>query len=116
MTWSPAALADRLGGDADLARELVDIFLAEYPVLVQAIRTAIDHGDGPAVRRAAHALRGAIANFIDDGPTATALAIEQAGESSRLDAVPPLLRQLEREIHALAAAMQGVPDSGQCAS
>jgi len=114
--WSPAELADRLGGDADLARELVDIFLVEYPVLVQAIRTAVDHGDAPAIRRAAHALRGAITNFIDDGPTETALAIERAGESSRLDDVPALVRQLEGEIHSLAGAMQGARDAGPCAS
>ena len=107
MTWSPAALTDRLGGDADLARELVDIFLAEYPNLLQAIRTSIDRGDAPALRRAAHALRGSVTNFIDDGPTATALAIERAGDASRADDMAGLVRQLEREVDALAAAMRG---------
>jgi two-component system sensor histidine kinase/response regulator len=107
MTWSPAALTDRLGGDADLARELVDIFLAEYPNLLQAIFTSIDRGDAPALRRAAHALRGSVTNFIDDGPTATALAIEQAAEASRLDDAEALGGQLKREIDALAAAMRG---------
>ena len=108
MTWSPAALTDRLGGDADLARELVDIFLAEYPNQLQAVLTSIDRGDAPALRRAAHALRGSVTNFIDDGPTATALAIEQAAETSRLNDAEGLIGQLEQEIDALAAAMRGV--------
>jgi len=112
MTWSAAALTDRLGGDADLARELVDIFLAEYPNLVQAIRASIDRGDGRALQRAAHALRGSVTNFIDDGPTATALAIEQAAETSRLNAADGLMGQLEREIDALAAAMRGAARTG----
>ena len=107
MTWSPAALTDRLGGDADLARELVDIFLVEYPSLLRAIRTSSERGDAHALRRAAHALRGSVNNFIDDGPTATALAIEQAAATSRLDEAAGLMSQLEREINALAVAMQG---------
>jgi two-component system sensor histidine kinase/response regulator len=107
MTWSPATLAGRLGGDEDLVHELVDLFLAEYPHLLQAIRANVAVGDAQGIRRSAHKLRGSVTNFIDDGPTATAFALERAGAESRLDTAPALFGQLERELEALAAAMRG---------
>ena len=115
MTWTPAALTERLGGDEHLVRELVDIFLSEYPKLLQAVRTSVAAGDGPALRRSAHALRGSIANFIDDGPTVTALALERAGEEARLSDAAGLYAQLEREVEGLAAAMRTFHE-GSCES
>jgi HPt (histidine-containing phosphotransfer) domain-containing protein len=116
MTWTPAVLTERLGGDEHLVRELVDIFLAEYPKLLHAVRTSASQGDGPALRRAAHALRGSITNFIDDGPTVTALALERAGEESRLDDAARLFIQLEREVEELATAMRSFHGNRPCAS
>lgn len=106
MTWTPAVLTERLGGDDHLVRELVEIFLAEYPKLLQAVRTSAGQADGPGLRRSAHALRGSITNFTDDGPTVTALALERAGEEARLSDAATLFAQLEREVEELAAAMR----------
>ena len=116
MIWTPAVLADRLGGDEHLVRELVDIFLAEYPKLLQAVRTSAGERDGVALRRSAHALRGSITNFVDDGPTVTALALERAGEDLRLDDATSLFAQLEREVEELATAMRRFHGDGPCAS
>ena len=108
MTWTSAALTDRLGGDRQLATELVDIFLSEYPHLLEALRASVVHGDAQAIRRAAHALKGTVANFIDDGPVTTAFAIERAATEGRLGDVAPLMTQLEPEIEALIADMRQV--------
>jgi len=106
MTWTPGALADRLGGDEALALELVSIFLAEYPTLLRNVQASAARGDAQAIRRSAHALRGSVTNFIDEGPTTTLFAIERAGAESRLDDVPALVGQLERELEMLATAMR----------
>jgi len=116
MTWTPALLTDRLGGDEHLVRELIDIFLDEYPALLRAVRASAASGDSAALRRSAHALRGSITNFIDDGPTVTALALERAGEDSRLEDAARLLGQLEREIDALVAAMRTFHGADRCGS
>ena len=116
MTWTPAVLIERLGGDEHLVRELVDIFLTEYPKLLQAVRTSTGLADGPGLRRSAHALRGSITNFIDDGPTVTALALERAGEESRLDDATTLFAQLEREVEELARAMRNFHGGRSCES
>lgn len=106
MTWTPQTLAGRLGGDEALALELVSIFLDEYPNLLIAVHASVARGDAQAIRRSAHALRGSVANFVDDGPTATLAAIERAGAEARLAEVPALVGQLDRELDMLAAAMR----------
>ena len=116
MTWTPALLTDRLGGDEHLVRELIDIFLDEYPGLLRAVRTSAASGDSVALRRSAHALRGSITNFVEDGPTVTALALERAGEDSRLEDAARLLGQLEREVDALVKAMRTFHGTDQCGS
>jgi HPt (histidine-containing phosphotransfer) domain-containing protein len=115
-TWTPDSLTDRLGGDAPLVRELLDIFFTEYPVLLREVRTSAARGDGAALRRSAHALRGSLTNFIDDGPTTTALALERAGEDSRLGDVPQLLARLEQEVEVLVKAMRTFAGADRCGS
>jgi two-component system, sensor histidine kinase and response regulator len=104
--WTSAALTERLGGDRQLASELVDIFLSEYPNLVGALRHTVSRGDGDAIRRAAHAVKGTVVNFVHDGPAATALALERAAAESRLAEIPALMARLEGEIELLVAAMR----------
>jgi len=111
MNWTAADLADRLGGNRQLAKELIAIFLAEYPGLLQAIQVSVARNDGQAISRSAHAMKGTVSNFIDAGPTATALALERAAVEARLDDVPALVEQLERELEELAAGMRQQPGS-----
>ena len=104
--WTPADLLDRLGGNRQLALELIELFLIEYPRLWDALRTGVAQQDASAISRSAHALKGTLANFVDEGPTATAYAIERAAAESRLGEVPVLVEQLERELHDLTVAMR----------
>jgi two-component system sensor histidine kinase/response regulator len=114
--WTPEVLKERLGGDEQLVRELVRIFLVEYPALLQAVGIPVACGDMAGIRRASHALRGAIANFIDDGPTSTALALERAAGDARPGDVAGLAGQLTQEVEALAAAMRRFNGVDPCAS
>jgi HPt (histidine-containing phosphotransfer) domain-containing protein len=106
INWTPATLVARLGGDRTLARELVNIFLSEYPRLISTLDGAVNGNNPIEIRRAAHALKGTVSNFMDDGPTATARAIEEAAAASPVYALTPMLTQLRQEIEELAAAMR----------
>jgi hypothetical protein len=68
------------------------------------------------VRRAAHAAKGCIANFIEGGPQATAYAIERLAAEGKVDEAAPLVATLEREVAALAALMNRFAQSASCAS
>lgn len=104
--WSSGQLLDRLGGDEALARELVALFLAEYPRLLSRLHASLASGRAEDVRRAAHAAKGCIVNFVNVGPVDTAFEIEQLGGQGRLESIPPLVSQLERELEELAAGMR----------
>ena len=106
MNWNAADLAERLGGNQQLAHELVAIFLAEYPAMLQTVRISVASDDRRSISRSAHAIKGTVANFVDAGPTITAFAIERAIAEARLGDVPALVEQLEREVNELAAAMR----------
>lgn len=103
--WSPEPMIERLGGDEELARQLVTLFIAEYPKLLDALRDSTSAADADRIRRAAHALKGCVGNFVDDGARQTAFEIECMGAEGRLSGIAGLVVQLERELAGLAGAM-----------
>jgi two-component system, sensor histidine kinase and response regulator len=114
--WSAAAMVARLGGDEELAGQLVTLFIAECPRMLAAVRDSIAGGSADAVRRAAHAFKGSVANFVEAGPTATAFVLEQMGREERLEDAPAVLAQLEREVDELILGMRRFEQPTACAS
>jgi HPt (histidine-containing phosphotransfer) domain-containing protein len=116
VRWSPAEMSERLGGDDVLARQLVVLFLGEYERLLMTLRQSSITGGADDVRRAAHAAKGCIANFIEGGPQDTAYRIEQLGAAGQLGEVPALIAQLEDEVGVLVQQMQAFERETSCAS
>jgi two-component system sensor histidine kinase/response regulator len=104
--WSPAAVLEQLGGDDALLREIVALFIADCPVRVEELRSSIDKRDGEAIRKAAHALKGAVANFTPEGPTTTAAIIEQKGRFALVDEAAATFERLQSELTALLKSMR----------
>jgi HPt (histidine-containing phosphotransfer) domain-containing protein len=109
-------MIERLGGDTDLARQLVTLFLAEYPHLIEGLRASLSAGGASDVSRAAHAVKGCLANFIETGPHETAFEIERLGREGRLGPAAALMPRLERELAAILPCMQAFEADGSCAS
>jgi HPt (histidine-containing phosphotransfer) domain-containing protein len=96
----------------ELARQLITLFLGEYPKLMDNLRQSVSDGHSDAIRRAAHAAKGCIANFVEGGgPQATAFRIEQLSAAHTLSDVPRLVSRLERELDALARDMVAFQES-----
>ncbi len=104
--WTPAAMVDRLGGDEELARQLVELFVAECPKMMQAVRESVAAGDGEQVRRAAHAFKGSVGNFTESAPMTTAFELEQLGRTGPIEQAPALLARLEQEVDAFLDALR----------
>ena len=102
-----ARLRATLGhGDGSLLRKVVDGFLRGAQGRLTALRTAIEDGDAPAVRRIAHALGGSALNLGTVRITAVATALEQVDPTNALvdelqteiqNAEPALLNLLQPE-------------------
>jgi two-component system, sensor histidine kinase and response regulator len=101
-----AAVLDRFGGDEDLLREIVAIFLEEYPSLAANIRKALGDADARSVESAAHTLKGSISTFGARAATQTALELEIAGRRGDLERASALADQLDVELVVLDKALR----------
>jgi two-component system, sensor histidine kinase and response regulator len=112
MNWTPERMLARLDGDTKLATQLAVIFVNECPRMLERLRGAVASGSADEVRRAAHALKGSVSNFVDGGPTATAFELETMGRNGQLDGTPAVLDRLEQEIVALTVCLQDFQSKG----
>jgi len=106
----PAARVDReevlarVAGDVELLRTLVGLFAESCPEQMEALRQAIARGDAAVVRRQAHTLKGAVANF------AVADAVAAAAELERM-AADNDLADADAAWRRLAETLRGVPEA-----
>jgi PAS domain S-box-containing protein len=103
-----AELLERLGGDLDILSELTTIFRDDYPKQLSSARRAIAAEDAEGVKRAGHALKGALANLAANGPCTTAAAIEEIGTSGDLSSAGSALAQLEKELAGVLESLEAL--------
>jgi len=100
----------RVDGDMELLRELHGIFVAEYPKLLSRVREAMTERNGDALGKAAHTIKGMLANLGAKSAAEAALRLEKmrAGDDlSRADeAYAVLEKEIERFSRALAAMLE----------
>jgi CheY-like chemotaxis protein len=99
------ALLVQVDGDMRLLGKLTRLFLADCPGMLSKIRRAIVSRDPQALQPAAHALKGAIANFAARGPFQAALKLEMMGRHKELSGVEDAYLALEKEIKRLQKAL-----------
>src|SRR5262245_11156848 len=99
--WTPERMLTRLGGDEELAKQLAALFIVESPQMLERVRESLQQTDADLVRRAAHAFKGSVANFVDGGAAATAFELEAMGRDKNLCDAHLVLERLERETEAL---------------
>ena len=84
MNLNRALALERVGGDEELLREIAVLFLEDYPSLMTQIDQAVVNNDAYNLERAAHSLKGSIANFGSDSAYQASLDLEQIGRSKDL--------------------------------
>jgi two-component system sensor histidine kinase/response regulator len=110
-TLDQETLLARVGGDRKLLRELIDVYLADSPKQRVRIRKAVAARDANELREAAHALKGAIANFAAKDAFNAALELETMGRDQRLGAAADAFARLEREVEGVEQALLELRDS-----
>jgi len=94
------------GHDVELARELVGMFLEEFPGWLDGLRRAIAEGDARELQRVAHMLKGAVSNYGAETATDLALIIERMGREGDLSNAPVALRELDQSLDRLRPSLQ----------
>ena len=105
---SPTEVLARVGGDRELLAEISRLFVDDAPRHLQKIREAIDARDGESLRRAAHGLKGAAANFDADGVVSAARTLEEIGRTGEFEAHEAAWQALDVETDQLISVLRTV--------
>jgi signal transduction histidine kinase/DNA-binding response OmpR family regulator len=109
-SFDRSELFERVAADEEMLREIVEIFLADCPRMLDALRDGLRAGDADAVAAAAHTFKGALL-AIAAGPAATVAAkIEHAAEADDHSAMASETRDLEGELDELCTALLAVTE------
>jgi PAS domain S-box-containing protein len=103
-----ARVLERVGGDRRALAALARLFLADAPRRLGDIRRAIQSRDAPALRAAAHALKGAVSNFAAASATEAALRLQKMGEAGDLTAARSACALLEEELDRMRHALRAM--------
>lgn len=98
----------RVGGDAELLKEIAQLFLSEYPSMLEQLREALAAGDAKLVERTAHGLKGSVANFGAPAAVEAARMIEVLGRAQQLAEVQQVLRTLELALATLHPELEAL--------
>jgi two-component system sensor histidine kinase/response regulator len=104
-------LIKRLGGDAELAQDVVQVFIQDCPHRLAAIKTAIDQGDARALESAAHAFKGAVSSLAAHRAVDLTRALETAGKEGAMSETLALWRRLETVVADLLLALRAYSKS-----
>lgn len=106
-------LNDVFGGDTALLQEMVILFESESAKLITAMRGALAAGDGKALERAAHKIKGSIGSFSAKPAYQSSLELEQLGKEGVLADAAPVLARLESDLTELQNALKAYIQQSQ---
>ncbi len=105
--FNPDEFVDRMMGDADLARIIVQGFLEDMPEQIGLLKKFFEQGRPDQVSLQAHKIKGAAANVTARALQAVALEMEKAGKSGDMEKLTVLMPRLEARFLELKVLMEG---------
>lgn len=111
-TFDADHFLQRLDGDLQLAREIADLFLEDVPTLLDRVGSALTAADPEALRQAAHALKGAVANFEAQRSFELARKLEGLGQQGTIQDAAEALSELQNELEQLREELGSFLDIG----
>lgn len=110
--FDPDALWNRVHGDVNLLRELVELFAEEVPGMLARIDKAIKHGSPSDLEKASHKIKGSMLQFSAHGAAAIALQLEENGRIGLVAGADNLLQKLRQEIAELKQTLHAMVRDG----
>lgn len=108
MVFDFKAALERMGGDEEILKEIAALFIEDSPEQLRRIRQAIDADDAHALERAAHTLKGSVANFGAENAVQAALTLEIMGRKGQLTHANQRYQELETAIGEVQAALREI--------
>ncbi|MGE0086639.1 MAG: response regulator [Desulfococcaceae bacterium] len=96
--FDKAGLLRTFDNDMTFLRECTDMFLEEYPKMLDQLRKQVEEKDCPGIRRTAHAVKGMMGNFQAVSIARTAYALEETGRNNDAGEAARIFETLEAEV------------------
>lgn len=106
------AVLARVDGDQALLKEVLGLFLEEYPKRLGEIRAALARHDGTGVASAAHGLRGTLSYFTAGVIVDAARRLETMGREGDLRDAEAACATLEEALGRLTPALRALAREG----
>jgi PAS domain S-box-containing protein len=97
-TLDKTLLLEAFDGDWSFLEEIVEVFLSDYPKLMDDLRRANKEGDSDLLMRSAHSLKGMLKNFQAESAAEVAFEIEKKGKAGDFDGVQTIIENLTDRI------------------
>jgi two-component system, sensor histidine kinase and response regulator len=107
-------LLGRVENDRELLRDMVEIFRTDFPRYLGEFRAVVKQGSSEEVSRAAHALKGMLANFAATQAAAAAERLEQLAKNGRPEELSTALAHFEKETAGLMLELDTVALEVKC--
>ena len=101
-------LLERIDGDRAFLAELLALFRDDYPVQVRAAHEAVKTGNAESLQRAAHALKGALANLAAPASSRLAGQLESMGRAGDIQFAPGKLADMEAELERVVEELESL--------
>ncbi|MFH0825619.1 MAG: Hpt domain-containing protein, partial [Pseudomonadota bacterium] len=104
--WDKDAMLERVLGDEELAKSIVELFLDDAPQQIKGLREHLEKGDAVNAARRAHDIKGSSATIGGECLRQAALDIEKAVRSGDVGAAAALMPDLEGQFERLKDALE----------
>jgi PAS domain S-box-containing protein len=98
----------RVGGDVELLKEVIELFLDDYPSTVEKIKNAVAASDASSLEHHAHSLKGSVSTFGAGRAFEAAFELEKQGRAGDLTGAQDGLRRLEQALEALRPELESL--------
>ena len=107
-TLDRALLLKAFDGDWSFLKEVVEVFIDDYPRLLDNLRQSLEDGDGDAFMRSAHSLKGMLKNFRAETAANIAFDLEKKGKNSDLNGVQEDIERLTAHISEVDSTLRNI--------
>jgi len=97
-------------GDWSFLKEVVEVFLSDYPRLLDNLRRAFEQNDSDTLMRAAHSLKGMLKNFQAETAAEVAFELEKKGQAESFDGVPEVIDNLAGQVADVDKTLRSILD------
>ena len=101
MSFDKEELLDAFDHDWSFFKEAVDMFVSDYPSMVDTIRETLKTKDATTLKLTAHALKGMTGNFKGQAAAKAALNLEEMGQRGDFSGIDQKFETLINELDKL---------------